>query len=72
MKTNSMKENLFTYTTYMDGVFFAHKKAKDEQDAIAQADEQRKNLHPLNMSDEGAKEYRKRFENCLITAKKLY
>jgi len=31
-----------------------------------------KQLHPINMSDEGATEYRKRYKGKPITVKKLY
>lgn len=58
------------YLIYADGVYFATKEAKNEEDAIKKAKDQIKQLHPINMSEEGAKNYRKRFENSIITAKK--
>ncbi len=39
---------------------------KNKEDFQKEMQEKLKHLHPLNMSDEGAIEYRKRYENSIV------
>lgn len=60
------------YTVYVNGNWFAEKEAANNEQAIQMVRDQIKQLHPLNMSNEGAIEYRKRYENKPITANLRY
>jgi hypothetical protein len=55
------------YNVYIDqkrwGSFDSPKSKEDFQKEMQ---EQLKHLHPLNMSEKGAKEYRKRYENSTV------
>jgi len=55
------------YVVYIDQLQwgqFHSKKSKEEFRKEMQ--ENLKHLHPINMSDEGAIEYRKRYENSIV------
>jgi len=78
MKNNYRPKTYFTdggvhrYDVFVDGVYFTFQMVSSEQEAIDNTRRQIDNLHPLNMTAQGAIEYRKRFQNKPITAKKMW
>jgi len=56
-----------TYLVYIDQKFWGTFKADKSKNLFrVQMQESLKHLHPINMSDEGAIEYRKRYENSVV------
>jgi len=65
MSIFNMKEN--RYNVYIDKKYWGQfSSTKNEIAFQAEMQEQLKHLHALNMSEEGAIEYRKRYENATV------
>lgn len=55
------------FSVYIDQKFWGNfTSTKNKADFQKEMQEQLKHLHPINMSDEGAIEYRKRYENSIV------
>lgn len=59
--------NTNSYTVYIDDRYWGQFNSKKcTKPFRAEMQEALKHLHPINMSDEGAIEYRKRYENSTV------
>jgi antirestriction protein len=55
------------YHVYIDEKYWGNfKSSKSKSDFRNEMQDSLKNLHPINMSEEGAIEYRKRYENSTV------
>lgn len=55
------------YSVYIDQKHWSNfSSVKSQIEFQKEMQEQLKHLHPLNMSDEGVIEYRKRYENSIV------
>lgn len=62
-----MKTYQKTYKVYIDKIFWGTFKSEKSKELFKlEMQENLKHLHPLNMSDEAAIEYRKRYVNSVI------